>query len=198
MKKQNIQTTKPFTVFSMEADTDYIVARLVNFAGPAVATRAGYFSQQALEKYLKAYLVQEKSEYPKIHSLIGLAKQCSKLSPDFSDPDFIRKIEIFNDFTEVGRYGGEASYDPHAMSTDNITTAGAMTWSDSNIKILDELVYEIRDKLIFPAELSGMDYLNEIVVRNKASFIFAQWKLPIDITALLTTQNDFFKPRDIS
>ena len=64
-----IKTDKPHPVFSLEADRDYIIARLVNFTGAAFSSRAGYYSQQAIEKYLKAFLVQESGEYPKEHDL---------------------------------------------------------------------------------------------------------------------------------
>lgn len=113
MDKNFVKTDKPHSVFSLEADRDYIIARLINFTGAGFASRAGYYSQQALEKYFKAFLVQQINGYFKEHDLIKLAEACSKSDTDFSDEVFLKNLEIFNLFIDIGRYGGEASHDPH-------------------------------------------------------------------------------------
>jgi hypothetical protein len=63
MANKIIQTDMPFPVFSMEADTDYLLARLVNFLGSSFHSRAGFFAQQACEKYMKALSVQRDQSY---------------------------------------------------------------------------------------------------------------------------------------
>lgn len=44
-----------------------------------------FLSQQAVEKYLKAYLVFKKIEFQKIHSLVELTKLALKGNSDFAD-----------------------------------------------------------------------------------------------------------------
>jgi len=44
-----------------------------------------FLSQQIAEKYLKAFLVQEKREYPKIHSLLKLTELCMKIEKRFDE-----------------------------------------------------------------------------------------------------------------
>ena len=51
-----------------------------------------FLSQQMAEKYLKAFLVQEKREYPKIHSLLRLTELCMKIDKSFEE---IKEDAIF-------------------------------------------------------------------------------------------------------
>ena len=44
---------------------------------------ACYFAQQAVEKYLKAYLLFRKNEYPFVHSIAFLIRECSEFDKDF-------------------------------------------------------------------------------------------------------------------
>ncbi|MDA1079429.1 MAG: HEPN domain-containing protein [bacterium] len=186
-----ITTDKPFSVFSLEADRDYILARLINFSGMGFAPRAGYFGQQAIEKYLKALMVSQDKHYLKEHDLTVLAKYCSKYDSKFKHHDFLKRIKIFDDFREVGRYGGESSYDPQSKKEMNFTTAGAYVWMGQNIKILDELVSYIRTKLNFD-EIGFSDSLTEISKDSRRDFLANEWKLPIKLKDILTTDNSFF------
>ena len=187
-----IKTDKPHPVFSLEADRDYIIARLVNFTGAAFSSRAGYYSQQAIEKYLKAFLVQESGEYPKEHDLLKLVQFCSKLDQDFSEVGFLEKLKVFNLFIDIGRYGGEASYDPLSQKTKEFQTAGVMAWSGSNIKILDELVFKIRLKLDFK-KVGFTDSIRAILEDDISNYFVGTWKLPIKLKDILSTGNDYFK-----
>lgn len=64
-----------------------------------------FLSQQMAEKYLKSFLVQEKKEYPKIHSLLKLTELCVKIDKGFIE---IRDEAIFlNTFYVHVRYPGE-------------------------------------------------------------------------------------------
>jgi HEPN domain-containing protein len=190
MDNKVITTDKPFSVFSLEADRDYLLARLINFSGSGFASRAGYFGQQAIEKYFKALIVQEEKFYLKTHNLIELANYCSKYDSFFKDKDFIKKITIFDDFREVGRYGGESSHDPHAKKKKSFTTAGAYVWFDTNIKILDEIVNMLRGKLDFKA-IGFSDSLKAIAQNNKKDFLASTWKLPINLKEILVSNNDY-------
>lgn len=190
MKK--VVTDKPFTVFSIEADRDYLLTRLINFSGHGFASRAGYFGQQAIEKYFKALTVQEENAYLKTHDLIKLAKYSNKLDLTFSRVDFLGKIKIFDDFREVGRYGGESMYDPHSKQEKDFTTAGVYAWQDINIKILDEIVDIIRKKLVFKA-VGFNDSLNAIANGDNKDFLASTWKLPINLRDILVSNNDYYK-----
>lgn len=187
-----IKTDKPHSVFSLEADRDYIIARLVNFTGSAFSPRAAYYAQQALEKYMKAFLVLQNGQYLKTHNLLELVEVCSKSDKDFSEKKFIEKIGIFNDFIEVGRYGGESSYDPHSKITKEFRTAGVMIWSDSNVEILDELVSVIRGKLDF-ARAGFSDSLKAVLEENRENYLVGTWNFPIKLKDILISGNKFFK-----
>jgi len=189
---RTITTDKPFSVFSLEADRDYLLARLINFSGHAFAPRAGYFGQQAIEKYFKALIVQEKRVYLRTHDLIELSKYCSQFDSVFSTDEFLSKVKVFDDFREVGRYGGESTYDPHSKQEKDFTTAGVYVWQNIYIKILDEIVNIIRKKLDFK-KINYSDSLNAIAEGNNKDFLACTWKLPINLRDILISNNDYYK-----
>jgi HEPN domain-containing protein len=57
MAPKLVKTEMPFWSFSKEADTDYLLARMINFLGAGFHSRAGFFAQQACEKYMKALMI---------------------------------------------------------------------------------------------------------------------------------------------
>ena len=64
-----------------------------------------FLSQQMTEKYLKAFLVQEKRKYPRIHSLLKLTELCLKIDKKFKE---IKDDIIFlNAFYVPTRYPGD-------------------------------------------------------------------------------------------
>ena len=64
-----------------------------------------FLSQQIAEKHLKAFLVQEKKKYPKIHSLLKLTELCAEIDKDFFE---IKDEVIFlNTFYVPVRYPGD-------------------------------------------------------------------------------------------
>ncbi|MBU3925375.1 MAG: HEPN domain-containing protein [Patescibacteria group bacterium] len=64
-----------------------------------------FLSHQMAEKCLKAFLVQEKKEYPKIHSLLKLTELCAKIDKSFVE---IKDEVIFlNTFYAPVRYPGD-------------------------------------------------------------------------------------------
>jgi len=196
-----ITTDKPFSVFSLEADRDYLLARLINFSGQGFASRAGYFGQQAIEKYFKALTIQEEENYLKTHDLIELAKHCSKYEPLLADDEFLGKVKIFDDFREIGRYGGESAHDPYSKKEKDFTTAGVYVWQDTNIKVLDEIVNILRKKLDFK-KIGFSDSLDAIAEGNNRDFLAGTWKLPINLRDILISDNDYCgingsKPRPI-
>ena len=88
-----------------KAENDISSARyLAGNMHPAPAEIICFHCQQSAEKYLKAYLVYNDQEPPKIHDLIELAKLCGKYNEDFS-PIFT-KCEYLIPFATRTRYPG--------------------------------------------------------------------------------------------
>ncbi len=195
--KKIIKTEKPFFVFLMEADKDYLLARLINLSGAAFSSRAGFFSQQACEKYFKALTVQEKGEYLKTHNLKELALHCSNFDDDFKDKEMLSDLEIFDSFREVGRYGGESDFDPFAVTTDEIQTSGVVTWSGSYIEKLDKFVFKIRGKLDF-VKMNFSDSLKAIIDNKKDDLLVDTWSLPIPLDQILLNKNKHFQNEKIN
>lgn len=67
----------------------------------------GFHSQQCIEKYLKAYLVAKRTEFPKTHDLIKLLEIAIIKEPlmDIYRPD----LRILNPFSVQFRYPGETA-----------------------------------------------------------------------------------------
>ena len=64
--------------------------------------------QQSAEKYLKAYLVRHKLEYPRRHDLVQLRNLCADSDPDFSlITDAIATLDQFG--TDIRYPGIEAT-----------------------------------------------------------------------------------------
>jgi HEPN domain-containing protein len=93
MATKLIKPDKPFWMFSMEADTDYLLCRMINFLGSSFHARAGFFAQQACEKYMKALTIQDRSEYTEINNLVELAKFCEPIDPYFAEKNTITDLQ---------------------------------------------------------------------------------------------------------
>jgi HEPN domain-containing protein len=161
MASKIVQTDMPFAVFSMEADKDYLLARMINFLGAEFNGRAGFFAQQACEKYMKALTVQRDNEYAETHNLKELATFCEPYDPYFSSTDVKRILEQFDLFDQIGRYGGAAKFDPLAKGqsvgglslkvSPGVQVAGALVWKGSYLQDLDAFVFKARSFLDFKA-----------------------------------------------
>ncbi len=68
---------------------------------------AAYFIQQAIEKYLKAFLISNGWEFEKTHDLVKLIKEAVKFDKSFEK--FISAAEEITDFYIESRY--PVSYD---------------------------------------------------------------------------------------
>lgn len=66
------------------ADDELSTAAIIDDESGAPST-ACFLSQQMAEKYLKAYLVAKKGEFPKIHFLDKLLDLCSQIDPIFKE-----------------------------------------------------------------------------------------------------------------
>jgi HEPN domain-containing protein len=58
--------------------------------------------QQAVEKYLKGFLVYHGKRFPKIHDLTELAKLCAKIDKDFLK--FLTDTDILSQYYLTSRY----------------------------------------------------------------------------------------------
>lgn len=59
-----------------------------------------HINQQAVEKYLKAFLIFKKEEFPRTHNLDLLIQSCSAHQPAFASID----LKNLEDFAVRGRY----------------------------------------------------------------------------------------------
>jgi len=58
--------------------------------------------QQAVEKYLKGFLVYHRKRFPKIHDLTELAKLCAKIDKGFLK--FLKETDILGQYYLTSRY----------------------------------------------------------------------------------------------
>ncbi len=66
---------------------DELAAKSLIKHRPLILDTACFHCQQAVEKYLKGYLVYRNHDFPKIHDLSVLKKMCTKLDKDFNKID---------------------------------------------------------------------------------------------------------------
>ena len=76
---------KPLThEWSQKAEGDYTAAETLRQAENPVYDAICFHTQQCVEKYLNAWLVQHEIDFPRTHDLEALAKQCLPSLPDLS------------------------------------------------------------------------------------------------------------------
>ncbi len=65
-----------------------------------------YFSQQAVEKYLKAFLIENNKKYPRTHDIKYLINLCSEIDRDFEYLFDIKadKLTIYSTETRYPEY----------------------------------------------------------------------------------------------
>jgi len=74
----------------IKAGNDLLVAeRELQFSDP-VTDIICFHCQQAVEKYLKAYLIKNGVDFEKTHNVLFLREQCAEINKDFNDIDFKR------------------------------------------------------------------------------------------------------------
>jgi len=96
-------------------DNDLIAAEhLATTLHPQPLEIICYHCQQAVEKYLKGYLVfQGIEEPPKIHNLMALCDMCSESDPQFDD--IVAKCNALNAYGVQPRYPDEIYIDDGRM-----------------------------------------------------------------------------------
>ena len=83
-----------------KAEHDLMAAQLIIEIQPIILEIACFHCQQAVEKYLKAFLVSQKQDFPKTHNLDILLKKCADIDPSFEGIDLLN----LEDFAVRGRY----------------------------------------------------------------------------------------------
>lgn len=83
-----------------KAEHDLITAKLIIEYKPIVLDVACFHCQQAVEKYLKAFLVFKKEQFPRTHNLDLLVKSCSAYYAEFATID----LKNLEDYAVQGRY----------------------------------------------------------------------------------------------
>jgi HEPN domain len=189
-----VPTEQSFGVFTKEADTDYLLAR--SFYG-----RAGFFAQQACEKYMKALMVERTSTYLETHNLKDLAGQCVPYEPYFADAKTLTILGRFDMFDQVGRYGAAANFDPLSegksagdvaltIGTD-VELEGAFKWEVAWLDDLDGFVFKVRGLLDF-SKAGYDDCLKSIIEGNQRSAMMATWAGKVPLRVVLSKGNRFF------
>ncbi len=86
---------------------------------------SAYFVHQAIEKYLKAFLISKGWELEKIYDLVKLVKEVSKFDKSFEE--FTPELERITDFYIESRYpvGYEVEYTQEEIK-DSIRTAESL------------------------------------------------------------------------
>lgn len=206
MAAKGIRTDMPFTVFSLEADKDYLLARLISSLGGPFHNRAGYFGHQACEKYLKALSVQHDGTYAETHKLHELAEICAPSYEFLNQGGAARDLELFDVFEQVGRYGAAANFDPLSKGrpiegmqffpSDDLQIAGASVWTEAHLKSLDRFVYWARGHLDF-RKVNYDDNFVSILLNDERNVMVGLWHGPIPLVEILTKGNSYFTPEAV-
>lgn len=91
--------------WSAKAELDFDTAVHLLTAGGRFGEVVAFHSQQAVEKYVKALLVQFQISFPKTHDLGRLLD--SLASHDAQLADALREVEVLTPFGVEGRYPGD-------------------------------------------------------------------------------------------
>ena len=87
-----------------KGDSDFIAAKTLA-PQEGVENQTGFHCQQAIEKWLKAYLIKQGEELRKIHDLTALVIDCEKYDPAFQELEPL--VEGLTDFAVEFRYPDE-------------------------------------------------------------------------------------------
>lgn len=91
-----------------------------------------FLSQQAIEKYLKGFLIYNKKKFPKIHDLTELLKLCAKIDKSFLK--FLKWTDTLSQYYLVSRYPIE--YPPAGKSE-----------AEEALKIAEKIIGFVKRKL---------------------------------------------------
>jgi len=91
---------KHLSLWIKKAEHDLIAAKLIIDYRPLILDVACFHCQQAVEKYLKTFLIFKEEEFPRTHNLDVLLENCSALQPEFAAID----LKNLESFAVRGRY----------------------------------------------------------------------------------------------
>ncbi len=83
-----------------KAEHDLLAAQLIIEQQPLILDISCFHCQQAVEKYLKIFLIYHKKDFPKTHNLDLLLKNCLDISDHFKTVD----VKNLEDFAIRGSY----------------------------------------------------------------------------------------------
>jgi HEPN domain-containing protein len=89
-----------------KGESDFIAAKTLALK-KGLEDQTGFHYQQAIEKWLKAYLITQGEELRKIHDLTALVIDCEKYDPAFQELEIL--VEGITDFAVEFRYPGESA-----------------------------------------------------------------------------------------
>ena len=87
-----------------KGESDFVAAKTLA-QQEGLENQTGFHCQQAIEKWLKAYLIKQGEEIRKIHDLTALVIECEKYDPYFEHLESL--VEGITDFAVEFRYPGE-------------------------------------------------------------------------------------------
>ncbi len=88
-----------------KAEEDFQIALILNRRKKKLAGGICFHAQQSAEKYLKAFLVQERLAFPKTHDLLQLLQLCQKRNVLLQALHPL--LETLNAYSVIPRYPGE-------------------------------------------------------------------------------------------
>jgi len=125
------------------ADADFSSARyLAENMRPVSTEIVCFHSQQAAEKYLKAFLVYNDQEPQKTHELTELIKQCCMFDADFSVLN--QKCKYLMPFAVRTRYPGGIDPDENDMKIALTYTGDIIKFTRSKIPDLPEIKIDLK------------------------------------------------------
>ena len=74
---------------------------------PPILETAAFHCQQAAEKYLKAYLIDHRKEFSRVHNLVYLVELCQEVDPELAELN--EATALLTPFAVLIRYPGSSS-----------------------------------------------------------------------------------------
>ena len=116
-----------------KADEDFEYAKISLEEGIELYSPICFHFHQAVEKYLKAYIVAKELDFQKIHDLTKLLQICAKDDTDFNS---------LNDLViELNPYYIEARYPEFVISVDK-------SQADEALKTVEQIANFVKSKLL--------------------------------------------------
>jgi len=115
-----------------KAESDFKTAAHLLKSSPDLAEGTSFHSQQAAEKYLKAFLVWHQIEFPKTHDIEALLKLAGKIDDKITE--ILREAIILTPYGVDYRYPGEY---PEVSRSD----------AERALRLADHVRAEVRSRL---------------------------------------------------